>query len=151
MAPHILEGADAEVARWVWAAYRLRPILLDRAIGVLDDNGKLAGAILLSNYNGFNVDFGYYGRDTITVGVCRWIAALGVRMNISRATMLTPKKNTPILKFWAAIGGKLEGVSSRYYGDEDCPRNTAVRFVVFREQLIRFAHGPQNKTKAGVA
>ena len=140
----ILEGADADVARWVWAAYRLRPITLDRAIGILDDSGKIVGAILLSNHNGFNVDFGYYGRNTITVGICRWIAQLGMTMNISRATMLTPKKNKPILKFWAAIGGHLEGVSRRYYGDEDCPRNTAVRFVVFREQLKRFAYGPNH-------
>jgi len=148
----ILEGADTDVARWLWAAYHLRPISFDKAIGVLDKNGNLVGAMLLSNYNGFNIDFGYYGRNTITVGTCRWMANLGLRMNLSRVTVLTPKKNKPILKFWSAIGGRLEGVSRRFYGDEDCPRNTAVRFVMFREQLMRLAHGPQrNNTITGAA
>lgn len=140
---NILTGADIAVAKWVWETYQVRPINLDQALGVLDDDEKLVGAILLSNHNGFNIEFGYYGRDTLTLGLIRWLANYGLQKDVSRVTIVTSKKNRSILKTLgnakSGLRAKLEGVSRSYYGQRDCPKNTAVRFALFRDDLVRLS------------
>lgn len=146
----ILDGADDVVSRWVWQTYAIRPITLDRAIGILNDQDQLVGALLLSNYNGFNIEGGYYGKDTVTFNLCRWIAQYCLNLGVSRVTILTSKKNKHIINFLTAIHARLEGVSRCYYGAEDRPRNTAVRFVMFRADLARLGYGPNNNINTKV-
>lgn len=148
---NILEGYDQEVAAWAWQTYQRRPINIDKAIGILNDDNQLVGAVLLSNFNGFNIEFGYYGKGTLTRSLIQWIANLALKVGVSRATILVNKKNRLLLKFLTIIGAKLEGVSRRYYGQEDTPRNTAVRFVLFREDFIRLAQRPTAKNQQQVA
>ncbi len=59
--------------------------------------------------------------------------------NASRITVNTSKKNKRFIRSLIRFGFKLEGTSRRFYGLEDNNRNTAVRFVAFREDIEQVA------------
>lgn len=142
----LLVGEDILVAEWAFTKHRMHKMLVDRAIGIVED-GKLIGAALFQNYNGNNVDFSYYGRNTLSVGLYRAIARVAVvEFNAARMTIMTSKKNVRLREFLHAVGFKMEGTMRCFYGPQDVPRNMAVRFVVFREKMEQVARlTPQSK------
>lgn len=135
----LLFGADAAVATWAWTTHGMTPMSVDHAIGVIKPDGTLVGAALFQNHNGNNVDFSYYGAGTFTYNFMRAFARVALQMNASRVTVMTSKKHKRILRALPKLGFRLEGVSRCFYGQKDCPRSTAVRFVLFRSELERTA------------
>lgn len=138
----LLVGEDNLVASWVYQTWGLFPMRIDRAYGILGGNG-LKGAILLHNFNGTNLELSYYGPRSLTPGIARAIAkAVVAEFNAARVTVVTSKKNKRLMRAILKFGFKLEGAQRRYYGHQDCNRNTGVRFVMFREQIDKIARFP---------
>ena len=141
----ILIGDDERIASWAFTHFQRIPVTYNRVLGIVDnDDGVLVGAILFTNYNGYNVELRYYGPWTLTLGIVRVISKIVVHeFNASRMTVLTSKKNKRLMRSLQRFGFKLEGVQRCQYGIRDCSRNTAVRFVAFRDQIERVAGVPQ--------
>jgi hypothetical protein len=136
----LLFGQDEVVARWAFTTHNFFPMQADMAIGIIAPPGHLVGAAIYQNFNGYNVDLAYYGHNTLTVGIIRTLARTTLaKFNPSRVTFLTSKKNRNIIRWLPKIGCKLEGVARCYYGSADNTRNTAMRFVLYRDALERLA------------
>jgi hypothetical protein len=142
--PHgLLFGHDAAVAVWCWNEFRLTPMPVNAAIGIVRSN-RLIGAAILQNWSGFNVELSYYGPQTFSAGIAKTLARYVVeRFNIDRMTMRTNRKNSSILKMFQRFGFKFEGVQHRYYG----PFGDAAVFVLFREDLERIGGLVKEKVK----
>lgn len=136
--PHgLLFGHDRSVAAWCWNEFKLTPMPIDAAVGIVRNN-VLIGAAIYQNYSGFNVELSYYGPHTFSAGIARALAQFTVaRFNVDRLTMRTNRKNSSILKMFHRFGFKFEGVQHRYYG----PFGDAAVFVLFREDLERVGKG----------
>jgi RimJ/RimL family protein N-acetyltransferase len=119
---------------------------VSQAIGVMNEKGEIIGAALFQDFNGYNVELGYYGPKTVSLGISRALAkiALGV-FNASRVTVVTSKKNKRLMRGLIKIGFKLEGVQRCFYGHEDNNRNTGVRFVMFKDRIQEIASGLYKK------
>lgn len=144
----LLIGEDQGVARWAYTTFNIYAAPVDRAIGIVSSEGKLVGAALFQNFNGNNVELSYYGVRTLSLGVVRALARVAVGVfDVSRATVVTSKRNKRLMRALLKIGFKLEGVQRCYYGREDNARNTGVRFVMFRDRLSSLAF-PQILRKA---
>lgn len=139
MSTGLLLDCDETVAQFLFSTQKWAPFKFDRALGLVTD-GKLNGAVLFHFYNGCNVDLSYYGKATMTAGVVRCIARyLIMTFNPARLTVATSKRNKRFIRSFQRMGFKLEGMQRRYYGHKDCNRNTAVRFVMFRERINEIA------------
>lgn len=150
MGASLLIGEDNLVATWAFETYKVFPIPINKAIGITDKDGKLAGAAIFHYYNGICVELSYYGKNTITVGVARALARVAVGVfNASRVTVITSKRNRSLMRGLLKIGFKLEGHQRCYYGPEDTNSNTGVRFVMFRERINELAiSSPKKDTNA---
>ena len=138
---------DNRVAAWIYAKYNLFKMPINRALGIVETDGTLVGGIILQNYNGINIELSYYGPYTLTPGIVRSIARIGIaEFNVGRATVITSKKNKRLMRSLQRFGWRLEGTQRCFYGQQDCTRNTGVRFVMFREQIDRIA-GFNNKNQ----
>lgn len=136
----LLIGKDEEVHQWVNHAFGLFPMAMDRVIGIVDKEGNLRGAILFRNFNGVNVELSYYGPNTLSAGIARSIARIILLdFKASRATVVTSKKKKALLSALIKIGFRIEGTQRCYYGETDCRKNTAVRLVMFREDIQKIA------------
>jgi RimJ/RimL family protein N-acetyltransferase len=136
----LLHNADDAVAHWAFQAFRLAPSKFDMAVGIVSPEGALAGAILFQAYNGHNVEVSYYGPHTMTPGIIRTITQIAIQhFGASRLTAVTSKRNKRFMRGLLKLGFVLEGHMHRYYGDRDCPRNTGVRLVMWRERLEQIA------------
>lgn len=132
----LLIGEDELVSSWAFAQFKIFCAPVNKAIGIMDSNGKIVGAALFQNFNGVNVELSYYGPKTLTLGIVRSLARYSVcAFNAGRLTVVTSKKNTPFIRGLLKIGFKLEGAQRCYYGHEDTNRNTGVRLVMFRQRL----------------
>ena len=134
--PHgLLFGHNAAVASWSWNAFRLTPMYVNAAIGIVRNN-HLIGSAIFQNYSGHNVELSYYGPQTFSAGIAKTLARYVVeRFNVDRLTMRTNRRNASILKMFQRFGFKFEGLQHRYYG----PFGDAAVFVLFREDLERIA------------
>lgn len=130
--PHgLLFGHDWAVATWTFNEFRMTPMHINAAIGIVRNN-HLIGAAIFQNYTGHNVELSYYGPQTFSAGIAKMLARYTVeRFNVDRLTMRTNRKNASILKMFHRFGFKFEGVQHRYYG----PFGDAAVFVLFREDL----------------
>lgn len=139
MSTGLLFDCDYRVAQYIFQLYGWKPFKYDRAVGLISD-GNLKGAALFHCFNGSNVELSYYGSATMTAGVVRTIAQFIVRtFNPSRLTVMTSKRNKRYIKSFQRLGFKIEGVQRCYYGHKDCNRNTAIRFVMFRDRIDQIA------------
>ena len=140
MANGLVVGDDARVAAWTYAAFKLFPVPVIKALGVVNEDGFLVGGILFQNYNGVNVNLSYYGPGTVSGGIVRAISRICIsELHVARLTIIVPKKNKRLLRSVQRFGFRLEGVQRRFYGHRDCARNTGVRFVMFSEHLNKLA------------
>lgn len=137
----LLFGADQIVADWAFVQFGYKPSKFDRAVGVIDcDTRQLVGAALYQAYNGNDVQFSYYGCATLSVGIVRAMARIAVAdLDVSRATIVTSRRNKSLIRFLGRTGFRLEGAMRCFYGRVDAPRNTGLRFVIFRPELARLA------------
>jgi len=135
----LLLNADAQVANWAFHEFNRVPMLVDKAVGIIDDSG-LIGAVLFTSYNSINAEFSYYGKDAFTVGIIRVLAKIALyELKLTRLTVIVPKRPSFLLKKLNKFGFRFEGVQRRYYGPTDTPRHTACRFVLFREDMEKLA------------
>jgi len=143
--PHgLLFGHDVAVAQWTWNEFRLTPMPINAAIGIVREK-HLIGAAIFQNFSGFNVELSYYGPQTFSAGIAKTLARYVVeRFNVDRLTMRTNRKNASILKMFQRFGFKFEGLQHRYYG----PFGDAAVFVLFREDLERIAGLNKSKEAA---
>ncbi len=141
MATGLLVDQDEYVAKCLFEHYKWPRFNYDKALGLINEEHKLVGAVLFSNYNGHNVEISYFGAKTMRLGIIRCLARyLLVQFDPSRVTAITSKKNRVFIRGLQKIGFKLEGVQRRHYGQADINRNVGVRFVMFREQLEKLGH-----------
>lgn len=139
MSTGLLFDCDVQVAQYLFTSYGWPPFKYEHAIGLLVD-GQLQGSIILHGYNGSNLELSYYGKGTMTAGVVRTIARYIIfTFNPSRLTVMTSKRNKRYIRSFQRLGFRLEGTQHRYYGQRECNRNTAVRFVMFRERIEAIA------------
>jgi len=144
----LLLGHDELVSEWAFKTYRIFKMPVNRAIGIVDNNG-IHGAIILQNYNGFNIELSYYGENTLSPGIVHSIARIVVNeFNASRLTVTTNKRNRGLIVGLGKLGFRLEGAQRCYYGRNDCDRNTGVRLVMFRERLDKLAGITHEEEKA---
>ncbi len=149
MSTGLLFECDEQVALWLFTKKGWPTYKYDRAIGLVDWKGQLVGAVLYQHWNGCNVEISYYGERTMTAGIVRCLARFTLMVfNPSRLTVNTCKKNKRFIKALHKLGFRLEGASRRFYGMEDCNRNTAVRMVAFREDIERVAKYKEYKPNA---
>lgn len=136
----LLFDCDDVVAGWLFS-YLQRPMFkFDKAIGLIDKNSNLVGAVLYQNWNGPNVEVSYYGKNTMTLGVLRCLARYTLAtFDPARLTVITSKRNRSFMKALQKLGFRVEGAQRCYYGARDCNRNTGVRFVAFRDQVAKVA------------
>lgn len=140
MSTGLLFGCDFTVAKYVFSTFCQKEMTFDRAIGIVDKSGRVTGGVIFQNWNGPNVEGSYYGRNTLTPGIVRCLARFIIEtFDPARVTITTSKRKKPLMRSLQKIGFRLEGVQRRYYGNRDCARNTAVRFVMFRERLDEIA------------
>ena len=141
MTTGLLFDCDEHVARWLFNFLQCsRHYTYDRAVGLIDPQGGLIGGVLFQNWNGPNVEFSYYGKSTLTLGVTRCLARyILTEFDPARLTAITSKRNRQLMRALQRLGFRLEGVQRCYYGSKDCNRNTGVRFVAFRDAIERVA------------
>lgn len=140
MARGLLIGSDEAVADWLFTVYKLPRIRYDCALGVVDDQKVLVGAVMFHYWNGTNVELSYFGANTISPGIIRSLAKFTLfRFDPARLTVTISARRRQFLRAVQKIGFKPEGVQRCYYGKRDCRRNTAHRFVMFRDQIEKLA------------
>jgi RimJ/RimL family protein N-acetyltransferase len=140
----LLFDCDTEVAQWHAAQAGCHPGKYDKALGLVDSTGVLIGAIAFQYWNGANVELGYWGRGTLSLGIVRCLSRYAITtFDPARVTVVTSKRNRHLMRSLQKLGFRLEGISRCYYGKKDCNRNTGVRFVLFRNALERLAKMPQ--------
>ena len=140
MSNGILIGCEQAVAHWAFKAHNKVPHHCDRAIGIVNSGGQLVGAALIHSYNGCNATLSYYGKQTVTLGIVRSLAKISILdLDLGRVTVVVPKKSKRLARALLKFGFKVEGVQRCYFCHRDCPRNTGVRFVMFRERILQLA------------
>ena len=136
----LLIGHDQEVAAWAYATFRYFPVPVNRAYGIIGEDGVLKGAILFQNFNGTNVELSYYGPKTLSVSVIKTIARTVINeFHAARLTVVTSQRNRKLISRLNKMGFGIEGVQKRFYGHKDCRRNTGVRLVMFSEKFAKYA------------
>lgn len=147
MSRGLLFECDEHVANWTFATFKMPKMSFDRAIGIVDAKGSIIGSVLFQCWNGFNVEMSYYGVvPTLSPGIIRCLARYVLfTFNVSRVTVSTCRKNRNLMRSLQRIGFRLEGAQRRFYGHRDCNRNTAIRFVMFRERIEQIATLPVKK------
>jgi len=120
------------------------------SVGIVDVDNNLVGAILFGNFNGINVELDYYGEKTVTLGICRAIARIALtEFNAARVSALVSKRKKHLISTMQKVGFRLEGAQRCFYGRKDCQRNTAIRLVMFREQIEQMARLQAPAQKVG--
>lgn len=134
----LLTGQDLAVAAWTWTAFGRHPMFINRAFGLMED-GRLAGSIIFTEYNLFNVEMSYYAKD-MPYTVFRFAARFAIQdLNVERLTIKIPRPHRRVGKGLLAIGAKVEGTLWCYYGRERTSQNAAVQYVLHRDALERIA------------
>jgi RimJ/RimL family protein N-acetyltransferase len=150
MASGLVFGDDARVLEWTKHFYKIYPMHYNLSVGIVDTEGGLIGAILFGNFNGTNVELNYYGEKTVTLGICRAIARIALtEFNAARVSALTSKRKKHLIAAMQKVGFRLEGAQRCFYGPKDCQRNTAIRLVMFREQIEQMARFKAPAQKVG--
>lgn len=114
----ILTGHDQEVA--AWASNLLgKPIIQPfSAVGVLNSDNTLCGAAIFNDYQGpgGNIEFTYFGPQTLTRSIVKWLATYAfVTNSVSRVTFKTHRSNHLVRKLLTKHGMAFEGTLKRYY------------------------------------
>jgi hypothetical protein len=144
----LLFGADRVVAETCFELYGLGAgFKYDACLGIVDEDGRFKGAILLHGYQGYDIQMSYYGSWTLTPGIARTVAQFIIeKFDPARLTVIVNKRNKRLIRSCQRFGFRLEGVQRCYFGKQDCNRNTGVRLVGFRKEIDRVAY-VQNPTE----
>jgi hypothetical protein len=134
----ILLGHDREVAQWAFHEANSVPLLYNAAVGLVSDDGRLCGAFLFVNANGYDAEFLFHGIGAMKRGVIQIAAIYALRiLQVHRVTIRT--RNAGLIRGLPRLGAVLEAVICRYYGDDDRPNTKAYQFVLYKETLEALA------------
>lgn len=131
----ILHGQDLAVAAWTWTTFKLTPMFINRAFGVLDD-GAMIGSFIMMNFNGADIEACLHGKGFLTRGMVRFCADQVLATGVVRATVHVPIGGTR-LRAWLGRVGKLECVRRDYYGTG----RHAAQYAIARERIAKIAGG----------
>jgi len=141
MTTGLLLGQDFAVAAWCWKAFNLVPRDVNNAIGLLVDE-DLVGAAIFHNYTGINVELSYYGPNTITAGVVKFLARTAIaELNVERVTIYVHATNKRLIRHCLRAGAVREATLWHFYGREPTKGNAAAQFVLFRPAIMKLAGG----------
>ncbi len=138
----ILTGHDQEVAAWVGPVLGKPIISPFSAVGVLDDGGTLRGAAVFNDYQGpgGNIEFTYYGPETLTRPIIKWLATYAFVTNkASRVTFKTHKSNHLVRRLLTKHGMTYEATLRAYYNT--AKGSDALVFVLDRRNVARWLRG----------
>ncbi len=139
---HVLTGHDQEVAAWVGPLLG-KPIIAPFAcFGILDGSNALRGAAVFNDYQGpgGNIEFTYYGPETLTRPIIRWLANFAFVTNkASRVTFKTHKSNHVVRKLLAKHGMTYEATLRAYY--DTAKGSDALVFMLDRKNAARWLRG----------
>jgi hypothetical protein len=111
---NLVSGHDQTVISWASKVNGGLGRTPDVALGIIDRDGVLVGALLLHTYNPWTVELEVHGR--VSNGVARqffpWVFAQGV----TRLEIKAAKNNKGTKKAAPKWGFAFDGVRKRYYG-----------------------------------
>ena len=132
----ILIGHDVSVSNWAFYTTGCHPFLYNAAIGIIDENGALVGAILFSGFNGSDIEIHIYGPGALKRNIVREIAAIALKVfRVNRMTIRTSQQN--IARGCAKLGAVYEGHMRCIFGPGD--EHAAQQYAFFKESLERIA------------
>lgn len=148
----IITGQDAAVAEWLFQVSGSRPMQINLAIGLADDDGVLVGGIAFTGYQGSDAEIHFVGPGTLTRRIVRLIFGVAVlQFNLNRLTVRTRKSHMSrgVLK----LGAVYEGTIRRLYGPTDADEHAGKQYAFFRETMERLAglKGDENVRKRAQA
>jgi RimJ/RimL family protein N-acetyltransferase len=117
------------VAAWVMQQFKRVPAKPFRAVGVIDDAGKLIGGIVINGYNGANCDLTIFGGACFTRRAMREFftfvfSPAPAGLQCTRVTARTPKTNKKMARLLPRLGFSCEGLQRLYYGERRGPTGT---------------------------
>jgi RimJ/RimL family protein N-acetyltransferase len=134
---NLLFGHDATVAGWCEGKMGRKMGPWFKAVGVINNEGRLVGAATFHDYNSHNIEAAYYGPGTMTkdvyVGLAQYCFEV---LKVTRITARTTRKNRHINKGLPRLGFRLEGVSKHYFGP--LKRDDAINYVALRSDFEKF-------------
>jgi len=129
-----LLGHDSEVAQWAFDTFHFHPTQFCMAVGILDGKALVA-ACLFHAHTGPDVEFSYYGPNTMTLDVAKGLAKIAVEhLGVSRITARTSRSNKVITRGICGVGFVFEGVRHCGYGNQD-----ALMYGLFGKNLAKLA------------
>lgn len=135
----LLGRQDFAVAAWTWKTFRLHPLFVNRAFGILEGN-ELIGSIIFHDYNGYNIVGSYYAENGLTAGLVRALARFVLdTFHVERLTFHIKRSDRKRLKMHLRRFG---AVHEAYLRDYFGPGNDGLQYVLFKEQLMKLA-GPR--------
>lgn len=144
MSRGLLFHCDDQLAAQFFTQAKSQPFKYENCLGIVDKDQGVIGYVFFHYWNGSNIELSYYGERTLTPGIIRTIARFIIcTFDASRLTVATSKRRKRFMRSLQRFGFKLEGTQRCYYGKRDCSRNTAVRFVMFRDRIDQLARLPK--------
>lgn len=131
-------GDDEAVAHWASVKLGVGSFYPPYvAFGVVDDEQILCGAIIFSEFNGFNIEASVAGRATAKRGFLR--AALDyafVQNKCTRLTCRTKRSNKTVCRQLTRLGFKYEGTMKNYFGPDR--GDDAILYALFPKDAARW-------------
>jgi RimJ/RimL family protein N-acetyltransferase len=116
----------------IWAGAKLGGVFRQPFVawGIADKDGNITGAVIFNDYDACNVEVTCVGHGW-TRGVIREIGRYCYEdLACTRVSITTRMSNSLVHSLAARLGGRLEGIKRRYYGDED-----AVLYGVLKDEF----------------
>lgn len=129
-------GRDQLIAEWAFRTFKRAPTPYAMAVGIVDPQVGLVGAILFQEYNGSNAELSYYGERTLSASIVRAIATIACdQLNVLRLTVRVMKRHRAMTRSLSKFGFRYEGQQPFFYGA--AKGDTAVLFGIYRDGLER--------------
>ena len=131
---HLALGNDAAVAEWLGAKLDTQfhpPFVTMR---VEDEQGKIHGAFLFNNYNGFSVEWSAFGSETIRKPYLRAVMKYAFdQLGVLYLRATTKRSNKRVVAILPRLGFEYEGTMKRYFGP--AKKDDALVFRLDREHM----------------
>lgn len=113
-----------------------------RALGILSQEGRIIGGVLLTNYTGFGVEMTLAGRGCISRTAWQAIGDMAFgELGCQRLSVTTRKSNKRVCRLAPRMHFRFEGIARRFYGSEDgvvlsLLKDEAIQHGLWRERHI---------------
>lgn len=103
-----------------------------RTLGVLSPEGRLVGGFVLTNYSGHGVEMSLAGKGCVARDAWDMLGTIIFgELGCQRLSVTTRRSNKKVRKLAPKFHFKFEGVSRRFYGNED-----GLVFSLLRDEAI---------------